>query len=103
MPPSFEAPHLMLVITAFTGPLQVKRRRRILRIGSLRTPACEIVRQAVDPGRRMIVGLADAWVRLNEDDDLRCAILTGAVVVVAAKWAGAKWPVDDDDDDPAPA
>ncbi|MGA0879051.1 MAG: crotonase/enoyl-CoA hydratase family protein [Ilumatobacteraceae bacterium] len=26
----------------------------------------------------MIVGLADAWVRLNEDDDLRCAILTGS-------------------------
>ena len=59
MPPSFEAPHLVLVITAFTGPLQVKRRRRILRIGSLRPPSCEIVRQAVDPGLRMIVGLAD--------------------------------------------
>lgn len=26
----------------------------------------------------MIVGLADAWVELNEDPDLRCAILTGA-------------------------
>jgi len=26
----------------------------------------------------MIVGLADAWVRLNEDDDVRCAILTGS-------------------------
>ena len=26
----------------------------------------------------MIVGMADAWVRLNEDDDLRCAILTGS-------------------------
>ena len=26
----------------------------------------------------MIVGLADAWVRLNEDDDIRCAILTGS-------------------------
>lgn len=26
----------------------------------------------------MIVGLADAWVRLNEDDELRCAVLTGS-------------------------
>lgn len=26
----------------------------------------------------MIVGLADAWVELNEDPDLRCAVLTGA-------------------------
>ena len=26
----------------------------------------------------MIVGLADAWVRLNDDDDIRCAILTGS-------------------------
>jgi enoyl-CoA hydratase len=26
----------------------------------------------------MLVGMADAWVELNEDDDLRCAILTGA-------------------------
>ena len=26
----------------------------------------------------MLVGMADAWVRLNEDDDLRCAVLTGA-------------------------
>ena len=26
----------------------------------------------------MIVGMADAWVRLNEDDDIRCAILTGS-------------------------
>lgn len=34
------------------------------------------------------------------------AILTGAVVVVAAKWAAHRWPDDDDDDDdpdPAPA
>lgn len=32
------------------------------------------------------------------------AILTGAVAVVVAKWAGARWPEDDDDDDdPAPA
>ena len=26
----------------------------------------------------MLVGMADAWVELNEDDDLRCAVLTGA-------------------------
>ncbi|MBJ7426129.1 MAG: enoyl-CoA hydratase/isomerase family protein, partial [Ilumatobacteraceae bacterium] len=26
----------------------------------------------------MLVGLADAWVRLNEDEDLRCAVLTGS-------------------------
>lgn len=26
----------------------------------------------------MLAGMADAWVELNEDDDLRCAILTGA-------------------------
>jgi enoyl-CoA hydratase len=26
----------------------------------------------------MLVGMADAWVELNDDDDLRCAILTGA-------------------------
>lgn len=26
----------------------------------------------------MLVGMADAWVRLNEDDELRCAVLTGA-------------------------
>lgn len=26
----------------------------------------------------MLVGMADAWVELNSDDDLRCAILTGA-------------------------
>ena len=26
----------------------------------------------------MIVGLADAWVQLNDDDNLRCAILTGS-------------------------
>jgi len=33
------------------------------------------------------------------------AILTGAVVVVAARWAAHQWPddEDDDDDDPAPA
>ena len=26
----------------------------------------------------MLAGMADAWVELNDDDDLRCAILTGA-------------------------
>jgi len=34
------------------------------------------------------------------------AILTGAVAVVAARWAARRWPDpddDDDDDDPAPA
>src|SRR2546429_4719493 len=26
----------------------------------------------------MLVGLADAWVEIDEDDDVRCAVLTGA-------------------------
>ncbi|MGH3579644.1 MAG: enoyl-CoA hydratase-related protein, partial [Mycobacterium sp.] len=26
----------------------------------------------------MLVGMADAWVEIDEDDDVRCAILTGA-------------------------
>src|SRR5436305_3587575 len=26
----------------------------------------------------MLVGLADAWVEVDEDDDIRCAVLTGA-------------------------
>ena len=26
----------------------------------------------------MLVGMADAWVEIDEDDDIRCAILTGA-------------------------
>lgn len=26
----------------------------------------------------MLVGMADAWTRLNDDDDIRCAVLTGA-------------------------
>jgi enoyl-CoA hydratase len=26
----------------------------------------------------MLVGMADAWVRIDEDDDIRCAVLTGA-------------------------
>ena len=33
-------------------------------------------KNALSPG--MLVGMTDAWAELNEDDDLRCAILTGA-------------------------
>ena len=33
-------------------------------------------KNALSPG--MLVGMTDAWAELNEDDDLRCAVLTGA-------------------------
>ena len=33
-------------------------------------------KNALSPG--MLVGMADAWVEIDEDDDVRCAILTGA-------------------------
>lgn len=33
-------------------------------------------KNALSPG--MLVGMTDAWAELNDDDDLRCAILTGA-------------------------
>jgi enoyl-CoA hydratase len=33
------------------------------------------VKNALSPA--MLTGMADAWVELNDDDDLRCAILTG--------------------------
>lgn len=33
-------------------------------------------KNALSPG--MLVGMADAWVEIDQDDDVRCAILTGA-------------------------
>lgn len=57
---------------ASTEHLLVEKRGNVLVVTMNRPEA----KNALSPA--MIVGLADAWVKLNEDDDLRCAVLTGA-------------------------
>jgi enoyl-CoA hydratase len=55
-----------------TEHLRVERDNGVLIVTMNRPEA----KNALSPA--MLVGMADAWVTLNEDDDLRCAILTGA-------------------------
>jgi enoyl-CoA hydratase len=55
-----------------TEHLLVEKKGNVLVVTMNRPEA----KNALSPA--MIVGLADAWVQLNEDDDLRCAVLTGS-------------------------
>ncbi len=55
-----------------TEDLIVERTDHILVVTMNRPEA----RNALSPG--MLVGMADAWAELNSDDDLRCAVITGA-------------------------
>lgn len=55
-----------------TEDLLVEQRGHILLI-TMNRPT---VKNALSPG--MLVGMADAWERLNSDDSVRCAVLTGA-------------------------
>ena len=57
---------------ASTEHLLVEKRGHVLVVTMNRPEA----KNALSPA--MIVGMADAWVQLNEDDDLHCAVLTGA-------------------------
>lgn len=55
-----------------TEDLLVERIDHILVVTMNRPEA----KNALSPG--MLVGMADAWAELNTDDDLRCAVITGA-------------------------
>jgi len=55
-----------------TEDLLVERVDHILVVTMNRPEA----KNALSPG--MLVGMADAWAELNADDDLRCAVITGA-------------------------
>jgi len=55
-----------------TEDLVVERVDHILVVTMNRPEA----KNALSPG--MLVGMADAWAELNADDDLRCAVITGA-------------------------
>jgi len=55
-----------------TEHLKVEREGHVLVVTMNRPEA----KNALSPA--MLVGMADAWASLNEDDDLRCAILTGS-------------------------
>jgi enoyl-CoA hydratase len=55
-----------------TEHLRVERDGHVLVVTMNRPEA----KNALSPA--MLVGMADAWVELNEDDDLRCAVLTGS-------------------------
>jgi enoyl-CoA hydratase len=57
---------------AGTEHLKVERENHVLIVTMNRPEA----KNALSPA--MLVGMADAWKMLNEDDDLRCAILTGS-------------------------
>lgn len=57
---------------AGTEHLKVERDGHVLVVTMNRPEA----KNALSPA--MLVGMADAWKTLNEDDDLRCAILTGS-------------------------
>ena len=57
---------------AGTEHLKVERENHVLIVTMNRPEA----KNALSPA--MLVGMADAWKTLNEDDDLRCAILTGS-------------------------
>lgn len=57
---------------AGTEHLKVERDGHVLVVTMNRPEA----KNALSPA--MLVGMADAWKLLNEDDDLRCAILTGS-------------------------
>jgi hypothetical protein len=51
---AIKPPNLVAMVATFARPEEINSGGRILRIGCLRTPASEIVRQAFSPSWRLI-------------------------------------------------